>query len=93
MARACFAPFALAAALTATAVPALTHAADGGRYPTKPVRMIIPFAAGGATDVVVRIVANRLPDTLGQQDRLPGDRRRLHAARDRNASRDRSASL
>ena len=36
-------------------------------YPNKPVRMIIPFGAGGATDVVIRIVANRLPDTLGQQ--------------------------
>ena len=36
-------------------------------YPNKPVRVIIPFGAGGATDVVIRIVANRLPDTLGQQ--------------------------
>lgn len=44
-------------------------------YPDKPVRMIIPFAAGGATDVVVRIVANRLPEVLGQQvviDNRPG---------------------
>jgi len=37
------------------------------QYPVKPVRMIIPFAAGGATDTVVRIVAMRLPETLGQQ--------------------------
>ena len=44
-----------------------TGAALGQSYPTKPVRMIIPFAAGGATDVVTRIVANRLPDVLGQQ--------------------------
>jgi tripartite-type tricarboxylate transporter receptor subunit TctC len=59
---------AFAAGLIATAaVPALTQAADGSSYPTKPVRMIIPFAAGGATDTVVRIVANRLPDALGQQ--------------------------
>lgn len=36
-------------------------------YPDKAVRMIIPFAAGGATDVVVRLVANRLPEMLGQQ--------------------------
>jgi tripartite-type tricarboxylate transporter receptor subunit TctC len=36
-------------------------------YPNKPVRMIIPFSAGGATDVVIRIVANKLPEVLGQQ--------------------------
>ncbi len=36
-------------------------------YPAKSVRMIIPFGAGGATDVVIRIVANRLPQLLGQQ--------------------------
>jgi len=36
-------------------------------YPNKPVRMIIPFGAGGSTDVLVRIVATRLPETLGQQ--------------------------
>jgi tripartite-type tricarboxylate transporter receptor subunit TctC len=36
-------------------------------YPTKPVRMIIPFGAGGSTDVIIRIVATRLPAVLGQQ--------------------------
>ncbi|MBI1965130.1 MAG: tripartite tricarboxylate transporter substrate binding protein [Betaproteobacteria bacterium] len=36
-------------------------------YPSKPVRMIIPFGAGGSTDVVIRIVAAKLPDVLGQQ--------------------------
>ncbi len=39
----------------------------GQSYPTKPVRLIIPFAAGGANDVVTRIVAVKLPDVLGQQ--------------------------
>src|SRR5688572_23620237 len=44
-------------------------------YPTKPVRMIIPYSAGGATDVVLRIVAAKLPEVLGQQvviDNRPG---------------------
>jgi len=36
-------------------------------YPNKPIRMIIPFGAGGATDVLIRIVATKLPDALGQQ--------------------------
>lgn len=57
----------------AFAQPAATGA--GQAYPNKPVRVIIPFAAGGATDVVVRIVANRLPEVLGQQvviDNRPG---------------------
>jgi len=36
-------------------------------YPTKPVRMIIPFAPGGASDFVGRIIQPRLSDLLGQQ--------------------------
>ncbi|MBI2225511.1 MAG: tripartite tricarboxylate transporter substrate binding protein [Betaproteobacteria bacterium] len=44
-----------------------TGVAFGQSYPTKPVRLIIPFGAGGATDVVTRIIVNKLPDVLGQQ--------------------------
>jgi tripartite-type tricarboxylate transporter receptor subunit TctC len=36
-------------------------------YPTKPIRVIIPFGAGGSTDVLVRIVAAKMPEGLGQQ--------------------------
>jgi len=57
-----FAGMLFAAPLLAAAVPAAAQ-----QYPTKPVRMIIPYSAGGATDVVVRIVANKLPELLGQQ--------------------------
>ncbi|MGQ0749477.1 MAG: Bug family tripartite tricarboxylate transporter substrate binding protein [Betaproteobacteria bacterium] len=42
-------------------------AASAQDYPNKPIRMIIPFGAGGSTDVLIRIVANRLPEALGQQ--------------------------
>ena len=42
-------------------------AAHAQSYPTKPIRMIIPFGAGGSTDVLVRIVAARMPEALGQQ--------------------------
>ena len=36
-------------------------------YPTKPVRMIVPFAAGGPTDVIARIVGEYMSKSLGQQ--------------------------
>jgi len=38
-----------------------------GTYPTKPIKLIVPLAAGGATDVVARIFAAKLGERLGQQ--------------------------
>src|SRR5215813_11520743 len=46
----------------ARAAPAM--AAD---YPTNPIRLIVPYPAGGAADVVARITAKHLSDQLGQQ--------------------------
>src|SRR5436853_1102047 len=42
-------------------------AAPGGEYPERPVRLIIPFAPGGASDFGGRIVATGLSALLGQQ--------------------------
>ena len=47
----------------------------GQAYPNRPVRLIVPYSAGGATDIVARILAQKLPEFLGQQvviDNRPG---------------------
>jgi tripartite-type tricarboxylate transporter receptor subunit TctC len=45
-------------------VPAIAQAQD---WPTKPVTVIVPFVAGGTTDIVGRIIAQALTETLGQR--------------------------
>src|SRR5205807_9132656 len=49
------------------ALIAIAGTASAQTYPTKPVTMIIPFAAGGPTDVLGRIMAQRMSEILGQQ--------------------------
>lgn len=53
--------------LAAVAVVTMITAATAADYPTRPIRMIVPYPAGGATDVVARIVAAKMSDALGQQ--------------------------
>ncbi|HVD85446.1 MAG TPA: tripartite tricarboxylate transporter substrate binding protein, partial [Bradyrhizobium sp.] len=54
---------ATAAAVACAAIPQSAFALD---YPTKPVRLIVGVAAGGANDTVARLVAQALSDRLGQ---------------------------
>jgi tripartite-type tricarboxylate transporter receptor subunit TctC len=56
----------LAAACAATLACAVSQAA-GLAYPTKPIRIIIPTAPGGGSDVMVRVLAQRYTDAWGQQ--------------------------
>jgi hypothetical protein len=44
-----------------------SNRAGAQAWPTHPVRLIVPFAAGGPTDVIARIVGERLSKTWGQQ--------------------------
>ncbi|MFL5004659.1 MAG: tripartite tricarboxylate transporter substrate-binding protein, partial [Microvirga sp.] len=55
--------FAAAAAL----VLAASGAAQAETWPARPITMIVPFAAGGPTDIVARIVGEHMSRTLGQQ--------------------------
>src|SRR5437867_4883509 len=70
MTFAVFARAAVATALLAAAVPAASQ-----EYPTRPVRMIVGFAAGGGTDTTARPIAQKLSELFGQQvivDNRPG---------------------
>jgi tripartite-type tricarboxylate transporter receptor subunit TctC len=65
---------ALTAALLAAGAMAAGHA-TAQSYPARPIRMIIPFSPGGATDTPARLIAQKLPDAIGQPvivDNRPG---------------------
>jgi tripartite-type tricarboxylate transporter receptor subunit TctC len=67
-------PLLLVASIAAALAAGAGHAADSG-YPVKSVRLIIAYAAGGGTDTVGRVFAQKLTDGLGRQvivDNRPG---------------------
>jgi len=62
-------------AACAAALPAVSRMASAQAYPARPVTIIVPFAAGGSSDVSARIVAEYMSRTLGQQfiiENVPG---------------------
>ena len=71
---------ALCAAFVAAA---LLPAAALAAWPERPIKLVVPYPPGGATDVIGRIIAQRLSTALGQQvrGRQPRRRRRQHRRR------------
>lgn len=57
----------LALSLLGLSAVAQAQSATAGSWPERPLRMIVPFPAGGATDVVARVIAQRAGSELGQQ--------------------------
>src|SRR5580704_4450925 len=62
-----FRPVAIGMFLFALALPLFAQPAAADDYPSRSIRMIIPFPPGGSNDVVGRIIANQLGETLGKQ--------------------------
>lgn len=46
---------------------AISFGASAQSYPNKPIRMIIPFSVGGSTDILARVIGQKLSENLGQQ--------------------------
>ncbi|MGH8619475.1 MAG: Bug family tripartite tricarboxylate transporter substrate binding protein [Burkholderiales bacterium] len=55
------------ALLSAAGACLAAGAAQAQTFPTKPVRFVVPFAPGGANDIIARVMAQRLAEPLGQQ--------------------------
>jgi tripartite-type tricarboxylate transporter receptor subunit TctC len=81
-------PLRIAACLAALAAAGASHAQT---YPDGNVRVVVPYPAGGPTDVMARLVAQKLSEALGQQfyvENLPGASATIGTAAVANAPAD-----
>ena len=53
-------------AVGAAALPAVSRLASAQAYPSKPITIVVPYAAGGPTDTIGRVLAERMRSSLGQ---------------------------
>jgi tripartite-type tricarboxylate transporter receptor subunit TctC len=56
-----------AAAALAAALPAASFAAEQPKFPSKPIRMVVPFSAGSQTDILARMIGQKMNEHWGQQ--------------------------
>jgi tripartite-type tricarboxylate transporter receptor subunit TctC len=83
-----FGLWACVAVLVAAAVPASAQVAD---FPSRPITLLVPFAAGGSSDVVMRLVSKRVSERLKQSiviDNRPGGAGNVAALAIKNAPKD-----
>jgi tripartite-type tricarboxylate transporter receptor subunit TctC len=59
-------PLRVALLLLAIALPLVAHAQSSDSYPSHPVKMLVPYAPGGATDIIARHLATKLEEAMGQ---------------------------
>jgi tripartite-type tricarboxylate transporter receptor subunit TctC len=79
------------AALGVLAAATAVSAQDAANYPSKPIRVIVPFAAGGGNDIFARLVGNKLSEILGQpviNENKPGAGGRIAAEYVMNQPKD-----